>query len=327
MADSSTGRVSEIEVGAEHADQRLDIYLALTHSQLSRSFLKKLIVTDQVKVNGEVQFRPQYKVKPGDKISFSYEPPMVTKAIKPVEIPLDIIYEDKQLLAINKPIGLVVHPGSAHQDDTLANAIKYYLHKKGEDMFGDDRAGLIHRLDKDTSGVIVIAKTPEALWQISRQFAQRQVQKRYLAVVWGQTPPQFEVENELGRDRYQRQKMSTRTNNGKHAFTNFYTVATSKQNASLVLALPHTGRTHQIRVHLSQLGHPIIGDPKYGGQKPNQKGKRMLLHAYELELSNVDGEPLRLHAPLPENFLRSLSNLGFPAAILDDSKLVARLAV
>jgi 23S rRNA pseudouridine1911/1915/1917 synthase len=303
----------------QHQGRRLDLFLAFVFPEHSRSYFKRMIVTDRVKVNDEVQFRPQYKINLGDEVEVDAEVAPEEHKIKAVPLKLDIVTENNDYLVINKPSGLVVHPGSGHWDDTLANGIKSYL--GDEDLFGDDRAGLVHRLDKPTSGIIIIAKTPQALWNLSRQFAERRVSKTYLCIVKGKVESHFMVMNQIGRDRNNRQKFSSRTNQGKRAETSFNLLATSEdEKYSLVAAYPKTGRTHQIRVHLSESGYPIVGDIKYGGGKDY----RLLLHAYNLRIqveddnSAADGNSVvqEFTAPLPKDFKEAALALGFSPAIL-----------
>lgn len=299
--------IKELVVAEQHVGLRLDLYLTLKLPSYSRSFLKKQIVEERVEINEQLQFHPQYRVKLGDRVRVQVEEQPDLKKILPVEMELDIIAETEEFLAINKPAGLVVHPGSAHYDDTLANGIKAYLKSQNEDYFGVERAGLVHRLDKGTSGVIVIAKTPEALWYLSRQFAQREVRKTYLALVAGAVPEKFRVVSKLGRDKHNRQKFSSRTRRGKKADTEFINLKATERH-SLVAAYPRTGRTHQIRVHLAESGTPIVGDRKYRGEQAG----RMLLHAFKLEISPAPGQPkIAITAPLPEDFKHELSKRQF----------------
>jgi 23S rRNA pseudouridine1911/1915/1917 synthase len=247
-------------------------------------------------------------VKADDELSLETSERHSQDMLVPKQSDLEIVYEDDSILVLNKPVGVSVHPGAAHYDDTLANAIKYYLQQKGEDLFGDDRAGLVHRLDKPTSGVLIVAKTPQSLWYLSRQFAERRVKKSYLAVVQGLAKPDFRVENKIGRDKFNRQKFSSRTNSGRQSLTDFHTIAVSEDKKfSLVEARPHTGRTHQIRVHLAELGLPILGDVSYGGER----SERLMLHSYRLELSLLEGgKKVLFTAPPDKVFLEVLHTLG-----------------
>lgn len=310
----------KLVVTAETAGKRLDLYLSFCLPNFSRSYLKNAINSEKVFVNGGVEFHPQYRMRQGDVVELALAIPSDIKRIAPAELDLNIVFENEQMLVINKPAGVVVHPGSAHYLDTLANGVKYYLAQKGEDIFGDERAGLVHRLDKPTSGLILIAKTPEALWHLSRQFAERKVHKMYIAAVKGSFPKELTISNKIGRDKYNRQKFSSRTSKGKVATTKFQRVATSTENKyALVFAFPETGRTHQIRVHLSEAGFPILGDTKYGGEKAD----RLCLHAFAIKLALAEGiaETSQFVAELPQDFKAVLLKRNFPPAILGENSL------
>lgn len=305
----------QVKATPEQEGRRLDLFLAFNYPDYSRSYFKKLITTEKVLINGEVEFHPQYKLKKDDNVEIDLEPLQDVQKIRPVELDLNIVSETSDYLVINKPSGMVVHPGSGHWDDTLANGIKAYL--GDDDLFGDERAGLVHRLDSPTSGIIIVAKTPQALWHLSKQFAQRLAHKTYLCVVKGDIGDDFTVLNDIGRDRHNRQKFSSHTTSGKRAETTFKRLAVSEDGKySLVAAYPKTGRTHQIRVHLSEHGHPIMGDQKYGGGKQH----RLLLHAYELEIMPEpdSSDAAKFRAPLPKDFQEATLALGFSPAILKE---------
>ncbi len=291
--------------------KRLDLFLALGIPKYSRSFLKNLINTDQVLVNGEICFYPQYRLQAGDKVEVDFSEAdakvEAQSVIKPVKIALDVIYEDELVMVVNKAAGMTVHPGSGHWRDTLANAVKFYLQAKGEDFFGLERAGLVHRLDKPTSGVIIIAKKPESLWFISQQFAQREVSKTYLALVKGKFPEKLTLRSALGRDPFNRQKFSSRGSTLKQAQTDVETLDTVG-NYSLVIAKPLTGRTHQIRVHLSEAGFPLVGDIKYKGELST----RLMLHSWKLKLKlTPEGLTKTFIAAIPSDFQELLASKGF----------------
>lgn len=299
------------QVSEQDAGKRLDLYLAFNLPEFSRSYIKENINAEKVKVNGEVEFHPQYRIKQGDEIAVDIEQKQkVDSKIRPTKIDIDVIYEDDNLLALNKHTGIVVHPAAGHFDDTLANAVKYYLESKGENNWGIDRAGLVHRLDAPTSGVIIFAKTPQALWHLSKQFADREVKKTYLALVQGRIGGKLVLTDALGRDRVNRKKISSRTNKPRRALTEVFPIAYSTDGKfTLVKALPQTGRTHQIRVHLSEAGHKIVGDGIYG----NIRNKRLMLHAYILRLKpKVDSEEtIEIKAPLDQDFLSTLEKYKF----------------
>lgn len=308
--------MTELVIQDLHQGKRLDLVLAMLLPQYSRSYIKQHINDEKVKVNGKVCFYPQYKVKAGDVIeldsSHMQQQLHDQQIIKPVKMPLNIIFEDKSVLVINKPAGIPVHPGSGHWRDTLANGVKFYLQEKGEDLFGVERAGLVHRLDKPTSGVIIVAKTPESLWYLSKQFADRLVKKTYLATVKGKFTGEKTIFGTLGRDPFQRQKISSRAKQGKTAQTfvkeKDFAEGPAESVHTLLEVQPKTGRTHQIRAHLSELGFPIVGDAKYGGEPAS----RLLLHAHKLEISlTPGGEVQRFTAPMPDDYASVLAQLGF----------------
>ncbi|MFW5702721.1 MAG: RluA family pseudouridine synthase, partial [Candidatus Dojkabacteria bacterium] len=247
-----------------------------------------------------IQFHPQYKLNKKDKVELAALPVIEEKTRKliPYELKLNILYEDKDFLAINKPTGLISHPAPGHNKKTLANAVKFYLNSKNEDNLGDERAGLIHRLDGPTSGVILFAKSPQGLWFASKQFANREVEKEYLALVRGEVESEFDIDMPIGRDRINRKKYSPRTSKPRVAFTKIEPIASSG-NATLVLARPKTGRTHQIRVHLAESNHPIIGDGIYG----KIRAKRLMLHAFRLTIAIDPKKP-----EIKKTFTASLDN-------------------
>jgi 23S rRNA pseudouridine1911/1915/1917 synthase len=292
----------DLVVEITDSGKRLDLYLALKLPQLSRSQLKNLINHEQVTVNGNLEFHPQYRVKQDDKISVitNQLQSEYKQSIKSIDIGLDIVYEDSEILALNKPADMVVHPGTGHWDDTLANGVKFYLESKKEFQWSDTRVGQIHRIDGPTSGLIIYAKTPQALWLWSQRFAQRQVNKYYLAVVKGIPQSRFRISNRIGRDKYDENKVSSNSQIGRLAETEF-TLLASSDKYSLLQVEPHTGRTHQIRVHLSEAGFPIVGDTKYNGQPFS----RLMLHAWQIRTDDI-----KLLASPGSDFIAALARLG-----------------
>jgi 23S rRNA pseudouridine1911/1915/1917 synthase len=292
----------------ENLGQRLDLLIAIKGNQYSRSKIKNLINDAKVLINGVVEYRPHYKVKNGDIVELIEDAPIATafEEIKPVKMDLDIIYEDKDLIIINKPIGMVTHPATGHQDDTLMNGIMY--HYKTMNLVGDNkRSGLIHRLDKDTSGVILVGKTNLGLWHYSRLFAEKKIEKTYIVVVKGDISSKFRnkvlnIKSFHGRNTINRKKFtSKKISNGKIAETNFEFIKSLDKDGekySVVLAHPRTGRTHQIRVHLSELGYPLLGDVIYG----KNEYKRLMLHAWKIKLNLINGEERTFEAPIPKEF-------------------------
>jgi 23S rRNA pseudouridine1911/1915/1917 synthase len=290
---------------------RLDQFL-VARLGWSRARLQKLLKSGRVLVNGEP--RPaSYRVRYGDAVVVSVPPPLPSDLI-PEALPLVVIYEDQDLLVVNKPPGLVVHPGAGHRAGTLLNALLYHCPDL-RDIGEVSRPGLVHRLDKDTSGLLVVAKTATAHTNLVAQFQAHTVGKQYQALVWGRLPEaEGEIDQEVGRHPTARQKMSVHPRRGKAAVTVWRVLRELPGPLSLVLLSPRTGRTHQLRVHLASLGHPVLGDATYGGGVSRLRGqpglaglkplvRRQLLHAWRLGITHPrTGEKLTWEAPLPEDF-------------------------
>lgn len=316
----------ELKGEEQDSGKRLDLFLAFKLPKFSRSQLKSLITSEKVEVNGGVEFHPQYRVKPGDVIRLNSTPEIKqpNKELELFEYELDILFESEHVLAVNKPAGMVSHPAPSHPNNTLANAVKYYLRQSGQDRFGNDRAGLIHRLDAPTSGAILFAKSPQGLWYISQQFANRQVNKYYLALVRGELSEDKEINMPIGRDRINRKKYSPRTNKPRRARTIITPLQRSgDKKSTLVLAKPVTGRTHQIRVHLAESNHPIIGDGIYG----KIRNQRLMLHAYAIELGLDPNKPEtkeKIVAPLDRAFIQTLKRYKIDSTWQE--KLTAKLS-
>ena len=289
------------------------------YPDFSRSRLQGLIDAGFVKVNGEVAIKASAKVDEGDAIEVTFPPPVPAEP-EPEDIPLDIIFEDDDILVINKPAGLVVHPAPGHNSGTLVNAILYHCPNM-DGIGGVARPGIIHRLDQDTSGVMVIAKSQIAMTSLSRDFATHtNLKKIYLAIVHNRpVPAEGRIENLMARHSSNRKKMAIVTENGKVAITDYRTlkVAPKPMNhnvwepgaeISLVECSILTGRTHQIRVHMKSLNCPIVGDEIYGRKCADRTifppPERQMLHARRLELIHpTTNEPLVFEAPLPDCFL------------------------
>ena len=298
-------------VTAAAAGERLDQCLT---GQLcwSRARLQKLLKAGMVLVNG-IPRPASYRVRAGDAVTVSVPPPAPTH-LAPEALPLEIIFEDQDLLVVNKPPGLVVHPGAGHRDGTLLNALVAHCPEL-KDIGEISRPGLVHRLDKDTSGLIAVAKTALAHAALVAQFQAHTIAKTYQALVWGRLPEAAgEIDREVGRHPTQRQKMSVRPRRGKPAVTCWRVAREFPGPLTLVELTPQTGRTHQLRVHLASLNHPVLGDATYGGGVSRLAGHprlaalkplvhRQLLHAWRLGLTHPrTGARLAWEAPLPEDF-------------------------
>jgi len=309
-----------LHVGNVIKERRLDKYLHGRFSNLSRRFIQDAIKAGSVKVNGKIA-KPSFKLSPGDKIDLTLpEPP--NKEILPEDIPLNIIYEDSCLIVLNKQPGMLVHPARGNTHGTLVNALVFYSDKLSSGL-GEFRPGIVHRLDKNTTGVMVVAKDDTTQWKIAKQFEHRQVNKNYLAIVHG-TPELTadRIKAPLGIHPRAREKYAIRPGIGKEAIT-FYEVLEHWRGFSLLKLTPKTGRTHQIRVHLSYIKHPIVADDMYGGRLvyPWQLAdtepavqqpviSRVALHAHTLEFKHPKtDEMVKFEAPLPEDMQNLLDML------------------
>ncbi|QER41388.1 RluA family pseudouridine synthase [Thermodesulfobacterium sp. TA1] len=295
-------KVEELEVG-----KRLDLFLKEKLPDLSRSRLQELIEASLVQVNERV-VKPSYKIKLQDLIRIKVPTPQPLE-LKPKDVPFDIIYEDEHIAVINKPSGVVVHPAPGHQDDTLVHGLLKKLQNLSE-IGGKIRPGIVHRLDKDTSGIMLIAKNNHSHRELVEAFKQKQIEKTYIAIVYKHLKPkQGRIETFIGRHPVHRKKMAV-LKEGKLAIT-LYEVKEYLYKASLVLAKPITGRTHQLRVHFSHLGHPILGDPVYGGLKTDvPKPQRLMLHALRIKfLHPKTNLEMEFETPIPEDFKNYLTLL------------------
>ena len=289
----------EITASEEDRRQRLDMVLVRYLPDFSRSKLQALVKAGRVTLRGTT-VRNNDEVQPGDVYLVQEEPPKPPAGARPENIPLEILHEDDDLLVVNKPAGMVVHLGAGHEEGTMVNAL---LHHSVTLSSGSEehRPGIVHRLDKETSGCIVVAKNDQTHASLSQQFADRLVKKTYLAIVRGRPRHgKGTVDLSIGRHPVQRQKMTPRrAPSGREAVTDYEVLATHEAY-SLVACMPHTGRTHQIRVHLQHLGHPIAGDPLYGKRDTFE---RHLLHAWQLEFTHPrTGKIMQFKAPLPADF-------------------------
>jgi 23S rRNA pseudouridine1911/1915/1917 synthase len=313
----------ELIVAPEDAGQRLDAWLARRLPALSRSRLQSLIAAGHVKLDGAAA-RAAARVKAGQTAVVSV-PPAAPAVPLPEDIPLRVVHEDKALLVIDKPAGLVVHPGAGSVTGTLVNALLARVHDLSG-IGGVLRPGIVHRLDRGTSGLLVVAKDDETHRALVRQFAGRTVDKEYLALVLGvPSRASGEIKTAIGRDPVHRKKMSTRAPHGREARSS-WTIAERFDGAALLRVRIHTGRTHQIRVHLASIGHPVAGDAVYGGTRTPSSRKlaarealrsleRPALHAARLAFSHPrSGERCEFAAPLPADLEAVLAALRAAAS-------------
>src|SRR5262245_51148522 len=297
----------ELVVSANDAKLRLDQFLAKRLPDFSRSRLQQLIRDGLVRLN-DLTTRPRQIVRRGDKIDLT-EPPLEKIETLPEAIPLEILFEDNDLIVINKPPGLVVHPGGGHREHTLVNALLNHCTTLSG-IGGKERPGIVHRLDKETSGCLVVAKNDLAHRELSKQFAARTVEKIYLALVAGKLRKEAGIiENKVGRHPVHRQRLSVSSPRGRVAQTEYH-VLRCREQASLLDCKLHSGRTHQTRVDLHQLGNPVLGEKIYAPRFA--KGfPRQMLHAWKLGFRHArTGEWKNFQAPLPDDFRRGIAATG-----------------
>ena len=303
-----------IEVGEEQAGERLDRMLAAEVGGLSRSQVQRLIADGRVRIEGR-EARANLAVRAGDRITVDVPAPTpATVAAEP--LPLTVLYQDDDLAVLDKPAGMVVHPGAGHDSGTLVNALLHHLGGLSG-VGGELRPGIVHRLDRGTSGVMVVAKHDEAHRELARQFHDREIEKEYVALVWGVVQAGRRIDAAIGRDPDNRQRMSTRARRAREAVTRI-TRAHHLPGLTLCQVAIHTGRTHQIRVHLSGIGHPIVGDALYGGVhrrvlgdiRAVQRLTRPFLHAERLAFTHPrEQRRMEFTAPLPADLLDVLEAL------------------
>ncbi|HTI98560.1 MAG TPA: RluA family pseudouridine synthase [Dongiaceae bacterium] len=301
-------RTETIIVETSRPAERLDAFLCGRFPQVSRGTLQRLIKQGDIRVNGHI-VKPTHHPRAGEQIAVTW-PEAKPATAAPEEIPLTILYEDRQLLVLNKPPGLVVHPAAGHAEHTLVNALLHHCAGQLSGIGGIARPGIVHRLDKDTSGCLVVAKTDAAHLALAAQFADRTVDKIYHALVCGPGPQAGgEIRAAIARHPTQRQRMAVVATGGRAAWTT-YRVLERFAAAALLEAVIHTGRTHQIRVHFQHLGFPILGDATYGS-RPNQRlaqatgihPPRQMLHAHTIAFTHpISGKKLKFSADWPEDF-------------------------
>lgn len=288
-------------------DERLDVYLTAELPDLSRSRIQKLITDGKVTVSGK-QVKANYKVQPGDFIEVLLPEPEPVEIVAE-EIPLDILYEDEDVIVINKARGMVVHPAAGNYRGTLVNALLEHCDDLSG-IGGEVRPGIVHRLDKDTSGVMVVAKSDRAHASLAKQIKDRTASRKYLAIVHGNVKAdQGLIDAPIGRHPTDRKKMAVTFSHSRDARTNFRVIE-RLGNYTLVECKLETGRTHQIRVHMSHIGHPVVGDPKYGPRTAHFAIDGQALHSAKLTFSHpVSGETMTFKAPLPGDMEEILAAL------------------
>jgi len=317
------------QAGSDHAGWRLDRFLAAALPDFSRSRLQQLLEAGAVSLGARTIKDANHRVKPGDEFTIAV-PPTAPAIPQGQDIPLEVVYEDKDLIVINKPAGLVVHPAAGNPDGTLVNALIAHCGSDALAIGGEARPGIVHRLDKDTSGLLVAAKTERAMASLAKQFANHTIERAYNAVVWG-APRDMTgmIESQIGRSPFDRKRMAVLRGGGKLARTRYKVMEkfgpADRPFASLIECRLETGRTHQIRVHLTHLGHPLIGDPQYGRNRTAPRGKsdaelhafsaaagfpRQALHAFVLGFQHPSlHKTLRFEAPWPADFAGLVSAL------------------
>jgi 23S rRNA pseudouridine1911/1915/1917 synthase len=312
----------EAHAGDDHAGWRLDRFLAAALPDFSRSRLQQLLESGAVSLGAATIKDANHRVKPGDGFTVTV-PPTAPAVPQGQDIPLEVVYEDKDLIVINKPAGLVVHPAAGNPDGTLVNALIAHCGTDALAIGGEARPGIVHRLDKDTSGLLVAAKTERAMASLAKQFANHTIERAYNAVVWGAPRDSTGmIESQIGRSPFDRKRMAVLRGGGKLARTRYKVLEKfgpgDRPFASLIECRLETGRTHQIRVHLTHLGHPLIGDPQYGRSRTAPRGKsdaelhafsaaagfsRQALHAFVLGFQHPSlHKTLRFEAPWPADF-------------------------
>jgi len=303
----------------------LDLWLSGKLRDLSRSSVQSLVKSSRVTVEGKV-VKPSHRLKAGERVVVVVPPPEPLRVV-PEAIPLDIVFEDKYLLVINKPAGVVVHPGAGNPRGTIVNALVHYCRELAS-VGETTRPGIVHRLDKGTSGILISAKDALTHQKLSEQLSKRLVKKIYLSIVWGRPSREaWSVEAPIGRDGVHRQKMAVVPTRGRESESRFRVIA-ELGFCTFLEATPRTGRTHQIRVHLAHSGHPIVGDAQYGGRRKRvralpvrqrEKAEKLLrvmdrpaLHAARVEFDHPrTGERLKIACPVPDDFLRAFDVLGY----------------
>ncbi len=298
-------------IAAEKEDvgTRIDVFLAENMENLSRSGVQKLIEDGHIQLNGGKKVKANYKLREKDIIDLQI-PEVKEVEILPEDIPLDILYEDKDVIVVNKPQGMVVHPAPGHTSGTLVNALMYHCGDELSGINGEKRPGIVHRIDKDTSGVLMVAKNDVAHQSLAAQLAEHSITRKYNAVVFNGFPEDTGTVNQpIGRNPQDRKKMAVTEKHSRHAVTH-YRVIERLEKFTLIEAQLETGRTHQIRVHMTYIGHPLLGDLVYGPKKQPFSLEGQALHARVLGFIHpTTGEYMEFEAPLPPYFEALLERL------------------
>jgi 23S rRNA pseudouridine1911/1915/1917 synthase len=327
--NSSDGTIRRAAADAAHAGWRLDRFLAASLPEFSRARLQQLLAEGAVTLAGAKVKDANHRVKGGELYEVDVPPARPTRPLGQ-DIPLAVVYEDKDLIVIDKPAGLVVHPAAGNPDGTLVNALIAHCGPSLIGIGGEARPGIVHRLDKDTSGVLVAGKNERAMASLAKQFANHTIERAYNALVWGSPRPATgSIESQIGRSQFDRKRMAVLRSGGKTARTNYRVLEkfgpAERPFASLIECRLETGRTHQIRVHLTHLGHPLIGDPQYGRTRQAPRGRtpaeeaayaaagafsRQALHALVLGFQHPSlHKTLRFEAPWPPDFAELVAAL------------------
>lgn len=296
-------------ISEEYENERLDKSLSeLTDDTVSRSFLQKLIKDNQVYVNEKIQ-KASYRLKTGDNVSF-FLPEQIEPDIEPENIPLDILYEDEDVIVVNKPKDMVVHPSAGHYTHTLVNGLMYHCKGFLSGINGVLRPGIVHRIDKDTTGSVIVCKNDMAHQNIAEQLKEHSVTRKYRAICFGVIKEEEGTVNApIGRDEKERKKMSVNYKNGKNAITHYRVIERFREYTYIECRL-ETGRTHQIRVHMASIGHPLMGDVVYSSKKWPYNTNGQVLHAYILGFTHPSsGKYIETQAPIPDYFEAVLDKL------------------
>lgn len=304
-------RVIRFEVSSSDIGRRLDARLAECVEMDSRAEAQRLIDAGDVRVNGEIRAK-RYRLTAGDTVEVSLgAPPRAPGELHAEDLDVPIVFSDEHMVVVDKPAGMVTHPSKGHDEGTLVHGLLGAGIAGGDDP---DRPGIVHRLDRDTSGLLLVARTPRAHRRLGRMMRDREIERRYLALVHGEFPPALTVDRPIGRDPKRRTRQAVVPVGGREAVTHFRTVE-RLGHLTLIEARLETGRTHQVRVHLEAAGHPVVGDPVYGQRRATHGLDRQFLHAYRLHVPHPEtGEELAFESPLPGDLAAALDAARVRAA-------------